>query len=348
MYLLISGLFAVTVVMAFLEDYLKEIHKIVILAVLATLMVLLATTKSIDHTADGTIYEHIFYNNDEILTQLTTEPTFLWLSRLVLALGGGLIWMFLIYALIAIPTKLKALYGMTPYIFTALIIYIPIYYELHDLIQIRAAAACAFLLLALNPLSNKRYWTATLLMIIAILFHYSSVVFIPFLFIGNRQLGYNSRLVVACVIPVCFVIYLMGKDLFSLIPSSILGGKLDYYQKTSEKGEWEMALLYKNVYFMLKVAMMYLCLYFYNHIVENNRLAPLLLNLFLASILSPMLFSTIPVIASRVSDMYGIIDCIVFTFALYLFSPRYLARFGILIIGIYMLIYHMMSDDYFF
>lgn len=348
MHLLISGLFAVTVVMAFLEDYLKEIHKIVILAVLATLMVLLATTKSIDHTADGTIYEHIFYNNDEILTQLTTEPTFLWLSRLVLALGGGLIWMFLIYALIAIPTKLKALYGMTPYIFTALIIYIPIYYELHDLIQIRAAAACAFLLLALNPLSNKRYWTATLLMIIAILFHYSSVVFIPFLFIGNRQLGYNSRLVVACVIPVCFVIYLMGKDLFSLIPSSILGGKLDYYQKTSEKGEWEMALLYKNVYFMLKVAMIYLCLYFYNHIVENNRLAPLLLNLFLASILSPMLFSTIPVIASRVSDMYGIIDCIVFTFALYLFSPRYLARFGILIIGIYMLIYHMMSDDYFF
>lgn len=346
--MLILGLFAVTVVMAFLEDYLKEIHKIVILAVLATLMVLLATTKSIDHTADGTIYEHIFYNNDEILTQLTTEPTFLWLSRLVLALGGGLIWMFLIYALIAIPTKLKALYGMTPYIFTALIIYIPIYYELHDLIQIRAAAACAFLLLALNPLSNKRYWTATLLMIIAILFHYSSVVFIPFLFIGNRQLGYNSRLVVACVIPVCFVIYLMGKDLFSLIPSSILGGKLDYYQKTSEKGEWEMALLYKNVYFMLKVAMMYLCLYFYNHIVENNRLAPLLLNLFLASILSPMLFSTIPVIASRVSDMYGIIDCIVFTFALYLFSPRYLARFGILIIGIYMLIYHMMSDDYFF
>jgi hypothetical protein len=348
MHLLISGLFAVTVVMAFFEDYLKEIHKIVILVVLATLMVLLATTKSIDHTADGTIYEHIFYNNDEILTQLTTEPTFLWLSRLVLALGGGLIWMFLIYALIAIPTKLKALYGMTPYIFTALIIYIPIYYELHDLIQIRAAAACAFLLLALNPLSNKRYWTATLLMIIAILFHYSSVVFIPFLFIGNRQLGYNSRLVVACVIPVCFVIYLMGKDLFSLIPSSILGGKLDYYQKTSEKGEWEMALLYKNVYFMLKVAMMYLCLYFYNHIVENNRLAPLLLNLFLASILSPMLFSTIPVIASRVSDMYGIIDCIVFTFALYLFSPRYLARFGILIIGIYMLIYHMMSDDYFF
>lgn len=348
MHLLISGLFAVTVVMAFLEDYLKELHKIVILAVLATLMIVLATTKSIDHTADGTIYEHIFYNNDEILTQLTTEPTFLWLSRLVLALGGGLIWMFLIYALIAIPTKMKVLYSMTPYIFTALIIYIPIYFELHDMIQIRAAAACAFLLAALQPLADKRYWTATLLMIVAVLFHYSSVVFIPFLFIGNRRLGYYGKIAVGCVIPLCFVAYLLHKDLFSLIPSSVLGGKLDYYQKTSEKGEWEMALLYKNVYFMLKVAMMYLCLYFYDHLVAQNRLTPLLLSLFAASILSPMLFSTVPVIASRVSDMYGIIDCIVFTFALYLFSPRYLARIGILIIGTYMLIYHMMSDDYFF
>ena len=348
MHYIIAGLFAVTVVIAFLEDYLKEIHKIVILAVMAVFMILLATTKDINHVADGIIYEHIFYNNDEILTELTTEPTFIWLSRMVIALGGGLIWMFLIYAMISIPAKLKALYAITPYIFTALIIYIPIYYELHDLIQIRAAAACTFLLGALTPLANKKYWTATLLMIIAVLFHYSSVVFIPFLFIGNRQLNYYGRVFVACVVPICFVVYLMHKDLFSLIPSSILGGKLDYYQKTSEKGEWAMALLYKNVYFMLKVAMLYLCLYFYDFIVKNNRLVPLLIYLFIASILSPMLFSTVPVIASRVSDMYGIIDCIVFTFALYLFSPKYLARFGILAIGIYMLIYHMMTDDYFF
>lgn len=348
MHLFITGLFAITVVMAFLEDYIKEIHKVVILAVLAAVMVLLATTKSIDHTADGTIYEHIFYNNDDLLTELTTEPTYIWMSRFVLALGGGLIWMFLIYALISIPAKLKAFYTMTPYIFTALIIYIPIYYELQDLIQIRAAAACTFVVGALNPLSNKKYWTATLLMVIAVLFHYSSIIFIPFLFIGNRQLSYNGRLLMACLVPICFVIYLLGKDIFSLIPSSIMGGKLDYYQKTSEKGEWAMALLYKNLYFMLKVAMMYLCLYFYDHIVQNNRLAPLLINLFIASILSPMLFSTVPVIASRVSDMYGIVDCIVFTFVLYLFSPKYLARFGILTIGIYMLVYHMMSDDYFY
>lgn len=348
MHLTIAVFFAVTVLIAFLEDYLKEVHKIVILAVYAVFMILLATTKDIDHTADGPIYEHIFYNNDDLLTELTTEPTFLYISRMVLAMSGTLMAVFFIYAVITIPAKLKALYSMTPYIFTALLIYIPVYFELHDLIQIRAAAASTIVLSSLIPLSNKKYWQATLLVVIAIFFHYSSVIFIPFLFIGNKQLGYRGRMIVACSVPLCFIIYLLGKDLFSLIPSSFLGGKLDYYQKTTEEGEWAMALLYKNVYFLVKCAMLYLCLYYYDHIVKNCRIAPLLIYLFTASILSPMLFSTIPVIASRVSDMYGIIDCLVFPFCLYLFSPRYIARIGITAIGLYMLIYNMIVSEYFF
>ena len=198
MHLTIAVLFAITVVIAFLEDYLKEVHKIVILAGYAIFMILLATTKSIDHTADAPIYEHIFYNNDELLVELTTEPTYIYLSRIVLFFGGSLMIMFLIYAVITIPTKLKAIYNLTPYIFTALLIYIPVYFELHDMIQIRAAAASAFVLSSLIPLSNKKYWQATLLVIIAVLFHYSSIIFIPFLFIGNRKLSYNGRIISAC------------------------------------------------------------------------------------------------------------------------------------------------------
>ena len=347
MHLTIAVFFAITVVIAFLEDYLKEVHKIVILAVYAAFMILLATTKDVDHTADGPIYEHIFYNNDDVLTELTTEPTYLYISRMVLAMGGTLMVVLFIYAVLTIPAKLKALYSMTPFIFTALLIYIPMYFELHDLIQIRAAAASTFILSALIPLSNKKYWLATVLMIIAVFFHYSSIIFIPFLFIGNRRLNDKGRIVIACLVPICFIIYLLGKDLFSLIPSSFLGGKLDYYQKTTEKGEWGMALLYKDVYFMLKCAMFYLCLYFYDYLIQNCRIAPLLISLFTASILSPMLFSSIPVIATRIGDMFGIIDCLVFTFCLYLFSPRYLARIGVTAIGLYMLLYHMFASEYF-
>jgi hypothetical protein len=213
MHLTIAVFFTVNLVIAFFEDYLKEDHKKVILAVYALFMILLATIKSIDHTADALIYEHIFYNNDEMLVVLTTEPTFLILSRIVLAIGGSLWVMFFLYALITIPFKLKALNRLTPFIFTALMIYIPVYFELHDLIQIRAAAASMFLLTAFIPLAEKRYWPTVLLMGTAILFHYSSAIFLPFLLIGNRQLGYWGRVTVACLVPFCFLMYPFSSSL---------------------------------------------------------------------------------------------------------------------------------------
>lgn len=347
MHLTIAVFFIVNAVIAFMEDYLKENHKKVILAVYAIFMILLATTKSIDHTADALVYEEIFYGNDEPLVILTTEPTYLYISRLVQAIGGAFWMMFFIYALITIPAKLKVFSKMTPFIFTALMIYIPVYFELHDLIQIRAAAAGMLLLTAMIPLTDKRYWLAALLMVAAILFHYSSVVFLPFLFIGNRSLGYKGRIIVACLVPLFFIVYLMGKDLLSLIPSSVLGGKLDFYQKTTEKGEWAMALLYKNVYFMLKCALLYFCLYYYDLIVKQVKMAPLIINLLIASIFSLMLFSSVPVIATRVSDLYGIVDCLAFTFCLYFVSPRYLARIAIAVIGLYMLVYNIFAAEYF-
>ena len=78
-----------------------------------------------------------------------------------------------------------------------------------------------------------------------------------------------------------------------------------------------------------------------------NTLAPILINLFAASTLFLPSMASIPVLAGRISDMYGIIDCIVFTFALYLVSPKYMARTAIAILGLYMLVFNIMYTEYF-
>ena len=347
MHLIISVLFIITVFLAFFEDYIKQNNKIAILAAYAVFMVFLATTKSVETNADGPAYEHILYNNSDQLIELTTEPTYIYLSRIVLACGGTIMAMFFIYAMITIPAKLKALYDLTPYIFTALIIYIPVYYELHDLVQIRAAAAATFLLTAILFISRKRYWVATALMFTALFFHYSSIVFFPFLFIGNRRLSPVGRGILAFCLLAFFVLYLLGKDLFLLIPISFITGKIDAYQQTAEKGLWEMALLYKNAYYMVKFAFLFVCLYYYDYLVEKCNTAPLIINVLAASVLSPMLFSSVPVIATRIGDLFGIVDGIAFTYVLYLVSPRYLARACITVVGLYMLIYNMVVSEYF-
>lgn len=348
MHYIIAIIFIVTLIMAFVEDYMKEVHKAAILVLYAIIFIVLASTKSVENTADAENYERMFYNNDDFLTELATEPSFIYLSRFVLSFGGTIMTIFFIYALISVPAKILALSKLTPYIFTALLIYVPVYFELHDMIQIRAAAAAAFLMLSLISLSKKKYLYAALLMIVAFFFHYSAAVFFPFLLLGNRKLNYVGRIVLGLLVPIGFAMYLMKKDLFSFIPSALTMGKLDLYKETSDKGQWtDIVLPYKNLYFMTKCIILYLCLYFYDYIAEKNRYAPMLINLFAASLFITLSMATIPVIAGRIGDLFGIVDCIVFTFCLYIVVPKYVPRIAISMVGLYMLIYNMIFTEYF-
>ena len=45
--------------------------------------------------------------------------------------------------------------------------------------------------------------------------------------------------------------------------------------------------------------------------------------------------------------MYGIVDCIVFTFSLYLVNPKFLVKIGISLIALYSLVYNILFADYF-
>lgn len=348
--LIIAVLFVITVGLAFVEDKLQERDKIIILAGYVVFMVFMATTKSVENTADAMLYEYFFYKNDDLIIQYTTEPTYIYLSRLVLAFGGTIGVIFFIYALISIPAKMKIIYSITPFVFTALMIYIPVYFELHDMVQIRVAAAAMFLLASLIPLSEGHKWRATLLVLCAILFHYSSAVYLPFLLIGNRKLGTTARIIIAALFPICFAMYLLKLDLISFIPtlSSSIGYKIEQYKENTEKGQWdELYPLYANLYYVSKVAMLYLCLYFYDFLTEKHRMAPLLITLFSVSVLFLPAMATIPVIGSRISDLFGLVDCLIFTFLLYLIEPKYWARIAIAIVGLYMLVYNMVFAEYF-
>jgi hypothetical protein len=144
--------------------------------------------------------------------------------------------------------------------------------------------------------------------------------------------------------------YLLKLNWFSLIPSSFsaIDYKIETYQKEAEKGDWaDLYPLYLNIYYLAKCALLYLCLYYYEHLVEKHRMAPLLINLFAVSVLFLPSMATIPVIASRVSDLFGIVDSIVFSFTLYLVRPLYIARIAITVVGLYMVIYNMLLTDYF-
>lgn len=349
MYIFLFVLFLVVAFLSFLEDSINERNRWCILAVMIPFMIFAATFKDVSVVADSEAYESMFYDNDNPLVEIATEPTYVYLSRLVLMFNGGIACMFFVYAMISIPTKMWAIGKMTPYFFSALVIYIPVYYELHDLVQIRAAAAGAMLMLTIYNyvVGNKK--NMLLSFVVAILFHYSSISFLPVLLFGKYMTGKRTRNTLAIVVPIGFILYLTHRDLFSLMTFSSIGAKVEYYKDSAEiGGNWsEMLAPYKNLYFLIKCAFLYLYIFYFDFLKRQSKYFTFICVIEAGSLFWLLSMATIPVVATRISDLYGIIDAIFFTFVFYIVEPKIAVRICIIAVGLYMYVYNMLNSNYF-
>ena len=346
MNIIILSIFAIVVTLAFLEDYMPSWQKIMILLAMGVVLICVSTFKPMT-TADARTYEYYFYFNDDELIELATEPTYIQLSRLVLSMGGEVVVMFFIYALLSIPLKMAALWKCTPHIFTAMIVYIGIYYPMHDVVQIRCGVATAFLLWALIPLAQKKYLKATGLVLIATLFHYSSLAFLPVLLVGNMRITKYWKYFLGAAIPICLALYIVKIGAISILPSSIIEGKLDLYKEMSDSGDWDMYVPYKQLTFLAEFALLYIFLFFYETIEEHCIYAPILIKILVIEMGFITLFSEIPVLGGRLHDLFGMFNALAFTCCLYCIKPRYVARIGITLFSLGYYLIQMFDQMYF-
>ena len=109
----------------------------------------------------------------------TVEPTFTLISSLVKAVCPWPVLLFVIYASIGVTCKIFAIKRLTSLLFLSLVIYISNVYLLHDMTQIRAGVASGIFLLAIRPLAEHKIFRYTALILLAALFHYSSLLLLP-------------------------------------------------------------------------------------------------------------------------------------------------------------------------
>lgn len=348
MFVIAIILFIVALALCFIEEQISAPTKIVILAIMTLVMICTATFKNINTTADAENYVNYFYNNSDPLIELMTEPTFIYLSRFLISIGAGIQILFLIYACITIPTKCVILYKLTEYIFTAMLIYIPVYFLLHDVVQIRTGAAAAFLLSSLYLSCKGKHLLSVVAFIASILFHYSSLAFLPVLLFGNRRFNLTVRILLFMTVPLGLILYIANYDILNLIPSSVIVGKIDFYKDAAETGDkWsDFIVPYKNMYLLSKCALLFLCLIFYETILKHNRFASICILMLAFSIFINLSMTTIPVLAGRLGDLYGISDAISFTLCLHFIKPRWAVRSGIALIGMYMMAFNYFNGGF--
>lgn len=343
---LILSLFAVVVILSFLEDYMPSWQKLLALTAIGIVMICVATFKPMT-TADAINYEAYFYQNEDVFVEMSVEPSFIHMSRLYMSLGYGITAIFLTYALIAIPLKLALLWKMTPFVFTSMIVYAGIYYPLHDVVQIRCGVATAFLFLAIVPLEKRQYIKATALLIIATFFHYSSLAFLPILLVGNMKVGKYWKWILGAAIPICLLLYFAGLSVFSLIPKSLIEGKMDIYKDMSDAGAWEQNIPYKQTTFIVEFALLYFYIYFYDTIKMHCIYAHILIKMLVLEMGYLIMFAEIEVLGNRLHELFGMFNVLAYTQCMYCIKPRYAVRIGLAAFSLIYYLIQMFNELYF-
>lgn len=345
--IIILSIFAIVVALAFLEDYIPSWQKLLILIGLGMTLICVSTFKPMTTTDAGT-YEYYFYCNDNEIVETATEPTYIYLSRLILSYGGEVGVLFFIYAMLAIPLKFAAMWKLTPHIFTAMMVYIGINYPLHDVVQIRCGVASAFLLMSLYPLEKRQYWKVAALLVCATLFHYSSLAVVPIYLFGNIKITRVWKIILALAIPVCIAMYVLHIGIFSFLPFlSSAEGKMDLYQDMSEQGGWDEYVPYKQVTFLVEFMLLYLLLFFYDTIEKRSPYAPIIIKVLVLEMAYMTVFADIPVLGARLHELLGTFNIIAYTYCLYCIKPHWIAKCGICVVVLAHYVIQMMAHHYF-
>lgn len=273
------------------------------------LAVLLVTTCMLkpEEIADYMTYQHYYnalslnYNPKESL-----EPTFKWIT----ALSPSFSILILIYALLAVSLNIWVIQRYSCNIPLSLLLYLSPFFVLHDMIQIRVAVSCALMLWAVTYIPTrdwKKYFT---LIVIACLFHISSIMFIPIYFLSGTKMykGFYSIAIIALLMA-AFIHVSIGL-LIQYIPIPLI--QVYYLSYTSSF--WNAA---PEVGFVIigKCAMALWMIYKINTIQKLFPYAIISLKIFIISIACFILFTDIPVMAGRLFEFTGIID--IYTLAMF-------------------------------
>ena len=112
------------------------------------------------------------------------EPAFKLISYIC---NSNYLLVFFSFSFLAIGIKIAQFYKLSPILMGSMLIYVSNLYVLHEMIQIRAGVASAFLLVLIPYLFKRDFKHFLLITLVAITFHYSAITFLFLWFVNPRS-----------------------------------------------------------------------------------------------------------------------------------------------------------------
>jgi hypothetical protein len=254
------------------------------------------------------------------------ELSFKIIVKIVNNLFHNSLFLFVIYAILGVSIKFIALKRLTDFWFFSILIYFSYYFFLHEMTQIRAGVASAFILLSIPSIFERNIRWFFLWASLAFFFHFSALVLIPLYFINRDrvQIGYYF------LIPLGYLLYFTNSNIASLvhlINIDIVNLKFALYK--SSIGAQRINIF--NVLMLARYSLCVILLWKWKLLAEKNQYSVIFIKFYVLSCFIFIAFADIPVIAFRVSELLGIVEIVLIPLIIYLFSIRI---YGKLFVGL--------------
>lgn len=198
----------------------------------ALILILFAGLKVAGST-DYQEYKELFIHFDSFDLSGFVEPGYQLLMALIHWVGGGFLFFYFMVALFNVSVKTTIMYKLTPYVGAALLIYFCGCFFERDNDGIRQGLSMSICFIALYYLVNDRIKKYYLFTILAVLFHYSSIIF--FLTIVLKKIKWSTTTILF-ILGGSYIISFTGtfltQYLVSGIPIEMVSTKLDIYAST--------------------------------------------------------------------------------------------------------------------
>lgn len=230
---------------------------------------------------------------------------------------------FVVFAFLGVYLNLKSIWYLSSFVMLSVLHYFSHFFLLHEMTQIRAGVACGLFLLSIHSYCNKKYAFFAVQVLIALMFHYTSILILFILFFNPNKFSLKKALI---VIGISLLLGILKLD---FIVSSVLNLKLIFIEKMiltlQAMSEEENTGNVFNIGFIINLILTIILVVNHKKIAEKNQFAYILLKVQILSIFCYCAFSALSVLAFRLYEFYGVVNVITLPFLLYCFRSKVVA-----------------------
>lgn len=216
----------------------------------------------------------------------------------------------------------------------SLLIFVSNYYIQHDYIQIRIGLACSIFLFQLYYISIGEKKKALFLWALACCCHFSMVIAGISFFVSNKRIKKIEIYLIVIIFAFSFLLGLKGLSLVSLaehIPGISFYYKL--YKAAIENGEGAAIKVYNPLY-LTRYVVFFFCLLKKKLLEKRNPNICFYLRLYFLGILFFLLFTGIPAFAFRGSEIFFIIELIMFPSIRFIFRNKNVGNIAVVFLAL--------------